>query len=104
MSLNICRFYAYSRFDVNYYQRIGPKSATVLQRLVDSELDSFPFMGYSTMKVADIDGCFIARGGYTGEDGFEVNISFQFIPKFINNVYDLCAIGRYSVSKKYTSF
>ena len=45
----------------------------VLQRLVTSELNNFPFMGYSTMKIADIDGCFLARGGYTGEDGFEVN-------------------------------
>lgn len=49
----------------------GPKSAEALQGLTDVDLTGIKF-GQSAF--ADVDGvkCHIARGGYTGEDGFEV--------------------------------
>jgi aminomethyltransferase len=50
----------------------GPKSAQVLQGLTDVDLSAIKF-GQSVY--AEIEGvkCHIARGGYTGEDGFEVS-------------------------------
>jgi aminomethyltransferase len=52
----------------------GPKSAQVLQGLTDVDLTGIKF---GQAAYADIDGvkCHIARGGYTGEDGFEVSLS-----------------------------
>lgn len=51
----------------------GPKAAEVLQALVDVDLSQVKF-GSSTYAKVGKDGvkCHIARGGYTGEDGFEV--------------------------------
>jgi aminomethyltransferase len=50
----------------------GPKAAEVLQGMVDLDLSTIKF-GQSAH--VNIDGvqCHIARGGYTGEDGFEVS-------------------------------
>ncbi|EDV29500.1 uncharacterized protein TRIADDRAFT_18436, partial [Trichoplax adhaerens] len=59
----------------------GPKSAVVLQRLTNSNLSQIPFMGYTNSNIADIDGCFIARGGYTGEDGFEISVPSDYCAK-----------------------
>lgn len=49
----------------------GPKAAEVLQGMVDLDLSTIKFGQGAHV---DIDGarCHIARGGYTGEDGFEV--------------------------------
>jgi len=52
----------------------GPKAASVLQRLVSDDLQQIGFMYAKTMSVAGIDGCFVARSGYTGEDGFEIAV------------------------------
>ncbi|KZT52920.1 glycine cleavage system T protein [Calocera cornea HHB12733] len=51
----------------------GPEAPAVLQQLTKYDLTELPF-GKSTY--ADIVGvrCHIARGGYTGEDGFEISI------------------------------
>jgi len=50
----------------------GPKAAEVLQRMVEVDLSTIKFGQGAHV---DIDGarCHIARGGYTGEDGFEVS-------------------------------
>jgi aminomethyltransferase len=52
----------------------GPKAGEVLQRLTEADLSTLKF-GKATF--ADIGEnkvkCHIARGGYTGEDGFEVS-------------------------------
>jgi aminomethyltransferase len=50
----------------------GPKAAEVLQGMVDLDLSTIKFGQGAHV---DIDGarCHIARGGYTGEDGFEVS-------------------------------
>jgi aminomethyltransferase len=49
----------------------GPKAAEVLQGMVELDLSTIKFGQGAHV---DIDGarCHIARGGYTGEDGFEV--------------------------------
>ena len=56
----------------------GPKAAEVLQTLTDTDLSKVKF-GQSTYAKVGKDGveCHIARGGYTGEDGFEISIPPQ---------------------------
>lgn len=50
----------------------GPNAETLLSRLTDLPLGSIRFFGHQTGTVAGVDGCLVARTGYTGEDGFEV--------------------------------
>jgi len=52
----------------------GPKAASVLQKLVSEDLTRMVFGQAATMTVAGIDECFVARSGYTGEDGFEIAV------------------------------
>lgn len=52
----------------------GPKAAEVLSKHTDADLTSL-FFGRSVFAtVAGVENCHIARGGYTGEDGFEISI------------------------------
>ncbi|KAK1921987.1 putative aminomethyltransferase mitochondrial precursor [Papiliotrema laurentii] len=53
----------------------GPKAAETLQKLVDVDLSSVKF-GQSTFAHVGENKvkCHLARGGYTGEDGFEISI------------------------------
>ena len=46
----------------------------MFQRLVEDDLASMPFMSAKPMTVGGIEGCFVARSGYTGEDGFEIAV------------------------------
>ncbi|GAA95395.1 uncharacterized protein L969DRAFT_92527 [Mixia osmundae IAM 14324] len=65
------------RFDVLEKQGLvalqGPKAMRILQQFTDFDLTTLHF-GKATF--ANVDGvrCHIARGGYTGEDGFEISI------------------------------
>jgi aminomethyltransferase len=52
----------------------GPKAAAVLQRLTAYELKTLTFGFADTMAVAGIADCYVARSGYTGEDGFEIAV------------------------------
>jgi len=52
----------------------GPKAASVLQKLVSEDLNQMGFMYAKSMSVAGIPDCFVARSGYTGEDGFEIAV------------------------------
>lgn len=54
----------------------GPKAAAALATLTDADLTSLKF-GQSTFAEVGKDKvrCHIARGGYTGEDGFEVSLN-----------------------------
>lgn len=52
----------------------GPKAAAVLQKLVSEDLSQMGFMCSKPMTVAGIEDCFVARSGYTGEDGFEIAV------------------------------
>ncbi|KAL4399220.1 Aminomethyltransferase, mitochondrial [Malassezia pachydermatis] len=53
----------------------GPSSAEVLRKLVPSDFDlnTLTFGKSAFVQVAGVD-CHVARGGYTGEDGFEISI------------------------------
>ena len=49
------------------------KAAAVLQRLVGDDLKQMAFMSAKPLTVAGFD-IFVARSGYTGEDGFEIGV------------------------------
>ncbi|QRW03929.1 glycine cleavage system T protein [Ceratobasidium sp. AG-Ba] len=51
----------------------GPKSAEVLQKLTSYDVPSLLFGRSAYMDITGIQ-CHVARGGYTGEDGFEISI------------------------------
>ncbi|MBD2652660.1 glycine cleavage system aminomethyltransferase GcvT [Synechocystis sp. FACHB-383] len=52
----------------------GPESVSVLQPLVDGDLDGLPAFGHLETELLGAKA-FIARTGYTGEDGFEIMVS-----------------------------
>lgn len=56
----------------------GPKAKDVLQRVTDQDLNKVKFGSSVFADIKTMDGqtvkCHVARGGYTGEDGFEVSI------------------------------
>ena len=54
----------------------GRGAPATLQAITDVNLNDMPYYGHAKATVAGVDGCIIARTGYTGEDGFEV-----FLPK-----------------------
>lgn len=49
----------------------GPKAAAVLASMCDADMSTWSFMTAQTVKVNGIE-CYVARSGYTGEDGFEI--------------------------------
>lgn len=51
----------------------GPQTVEKLQPLMDADLTNLPFFGHLETKVLGYSG-FVARTGYTGEDGFEIMI------------------------------
>lgn len=51
---------------------LGPAMKSVLQKGVDFDLNSLPFMTNRTCSVFGIQDCRVTRCGYTGEDGVEV--------------------------------
>ncbi|MEC7947557.1 MAG: glycine cleavage system aminomethyltransferase GcvT [Myxococcota bacterium] len=50
----------------------GRYAEEVLQTLTGIDLAGIRYYWFAEGEVADVDGCLIARTGYTGEDGFEV--------------------------------
>jgi len=52
----------------------GPKAVQILSALTNTPLDreTLPSYSFAIGKIIEIDGCIIARTGYTGEDGFEI--------------------------------
>lgn len=57
----------------------GPASSSLLQPMVDFDLNALPKFGIKHGRVGDII-CWIARTGYTGEDGFEIVCSAADCP------------------------
>ncbi|KAJ3215226.1 hypothetical protein HDU67_000713 [Dinochytrium kinnereticum] len=52
----------------------GPAAASVLSKLVGSDLNDFAFMSGRQFNIKGIDA-YVSRCGYTGEDGFEISVS-----------------------------
>lgn len=52
----------------------GPLAEQVLQRLMEEHLGDLPryTMFFDRSCVGGVEGCYVARTGYTGEDGFEI--------------------------------
>ncbi|RME20489.1 MAG: glycine cleavage system aminomethyltransferase GcvT [Deltaproteobacteria bacterium] len=50
----------------------GRNAEAALQKLTDVDLSAIRYYWLARGSVAGVDGCIIARTGYTGEDGFEV--------------------------------
>lgn len=74
-SLN--RFDADVQFASDHYAQIavqGPKAASTLQKLTDTNLSGIKYYWFTDGKVAGVSAR-IAHTGYTGEDGFEVYIA-----------------------------
>lgn len=53
--------------------------ASILQQGVKGDLSKLAFMHSAIMDVFGIHGCRVSRCGYTGEDGVEVNIYFDWL-------------------------
>lgn len=54
----------------------GPKSESILQKLTDTDLSSIrPFRFKQDVELDGIQGVFVSRTGYTGEDGFELMVA-----------------------------
>src|SRR6202789_4180065 len=61
----------------DYYTQLaiqGPKAASTLQKLTDTDLSTIKNYWFTWGKVAGLYNVMIARTGYTGEDGFEIYI------------------------------
>ena len=50
----------------------GRNAEATLQKLTRVDLKAIPYYHFAEGAVAGVEGCIIARTGYTGEDGFEV--------------------------------
>jgi aminomethyltransferase len=51
----------------------GPLAQTILQKVIDVDLGSLRRLALSRCKVSGYD-CIVSRTGYTGEDGFEIDV------------------------------
>ena len=77
----------------------GRHAARLLQQLTSVDLSSVATYHFTTGSVAGVDGCIIARTGYTGEDGFEVflrpDVADIIWPAIVDagSEYDLQLIG-----------
>ena len=67
----------------DYYAEVavqGPRAEEVLMRILDLPLNEIAFYNFKTFNI-DGEEVIISRTGYTGEDGFEVYGSHEFIQK-----------------------
>ncbi len=74
----------------------GPQAVSILQSLADIDLAQVPRYGHANGKIDGHDA-FLARTGYTGEDGFEVMIAAEAAPSLWQTLTDLgvtpCGLG-----------
>ena len=52
----------------------GPSSSEILQKLTSHNLNDVKFGGCASTTILSVPDVLISRGGYTGEDGFEISI------------------------------
>jgi aminomethyltransferase len=62
----------------------GPAAAAVIGRL-SPEAAMLPFMGFTVVRILDID-CYVARSGYTGEDGFEISVPVRDVEELADTL------------------
>lgn len=65
----------------------GPKAATVLQSLVNFDLQTLKFM-YSVKTEVLGNRIRITRCGYTGEDGFEISVSAKDVINLVEKILE----------------
>ncbi len=74
----------------------GPQAEAVLQQFVKEDLSTLPFFGHLNATILNQPG-FIARTGYTGEDGFEVMIAPELGKQLWQELLDVgvtpCGLG-----------
>jgi aminomethyltransferase len=74
----------------------GPQAEAKLQQFVAEDLSNLPFFGHLTATILNQPG-FIARTGYTGEDGFEVMVTpelgQQLWQELLNAGVTPCGLG-----------
>ncbi|MCB9688520.1 MAG: glycine cleavage system aminomethyltransferase GcvT [Alphaproteobacteria bacterium] len=66
----------------------GPEAVEIVDLLVDFDARAVPRHHFRHASFADVDGCLIARTGYTGEDGFEVFVPAGDAPPVWDRVLD----------------
>ncbi|MBK4728878.1 glycine cleavage system aminomethyltransferase GcvT [Oxynema sp. CENA135] len=74
----------------------GPKAVEYLQKLVEADLSAIPAFGHVEAAICGETG-FLARTGYTGEDGFEVMVSPETAVKVWRSLLEFgvrpCGLG-----------
>lgn len=78
-----CLFFGVERIDLTEPQ--GPEAAQILQNHVKEDLNQLYFGSSGYYDVAGVK-CHVARGGYTGEDGFEVREYYREDQVLLKNV------------------
>jgi len=77
----------------------GRNAQATLQQVTSLQLESIGFFKFAQAQVAGVDGCIVARTGYTGEDGFEVFIpasrATEVWPALLTagEEFDICPVG-----------
>jgi glycine cleavage system T protein len=77
----------------------GPKAVDILQIIAEDDVRSMEYFTVSELKLKNINAnfCRIARTGYTGEDGFEIFISKEYVVKLWKKLRSLsvkpCGLG-----------
>ncbi|CAG8433440.1 1780_t:CDS:2 [Diversispora eburnea] len=74
LNLEVIKDYALLAFQ-------GPKTAEILRKLGDKDLRDFRFMTTRYVNIKKIE-LHMTRGGYTGEDGFEIGVSHLAATRF----------------------
>ncbi|WP_036483663.1 glycine cleavage system aminomethyltransferase GcvT [Myxosarcina sp. GI1] len=74
----------------------GPHAAEILQSLVAEDLTAMPVFSHRQIKIAGA-SAFIARTGYTGEDGFEIMLESEAAQKLWQLLFEAgvipCGLG-----------
>ena len=65
----------------------GPRSVEILGEITSAPLSDLKYYAISEAKIADFD-CWLARTGYTGEDGFEIYIPVAAAEKVFDALMD----------------
>ena len=65
----------------------GPKSVEILGEITSAPLSDLKYYAISEAKIAEVD-CWLARTGYTGEDGFEIYIPVASSEKVFDSLMD----------------